>query len=61
LLGAGVVTLAALGMTEERHQHTRVAPLRRRGLFPILAFTAGLTVQLAFTARSVVSPAPSGG
>jgi EmrB/QacA subfamily drug resistance transporter len=50
LLAAGLVLLAALGVVEERRQHARVAPLLRTGLFRIPAFTAGLTVMLAFSA-----------
>jgi EmrB/QacA subfamily drug resistance transporter len=50
LMGAGALTLLGLGLLEERRQHTRVAPLLRTRLFRIPAFTAGLTVQLAFSA-----------
>ncbi len=50
LLAAGLVMLAGLGLIEERRQHTRVAPLLRTRLFRIPAFTAGLTVMLAFSA-----------
>jgi predicted MFS family arabinose efflux permease len=49
-MGAGALTLLGLGLLEERRQHTRVAPLLRTRLFRIPAFTAGLTVQLAFSA-----------
>src|SRR5207237_6098844 len=50
MLAGGLVLLAALGLVEERRQHTRVAPLLRTRLFRIPAFTAGLTVMLAFSA-----------
>jgi MFS family permease len=50
LMGAGVLTLVRLGMREERREHSRLAPLLRTRLFRIPAFTAGLTVQLAFSA-----------
>jgi EmrB/QacA subfamily drug resistance transporter len=50
LLAAGLIMLTVLGAVEEHRQHTRVAPLLRTRLFRIPAFTAGLTVMLAFSA-----------
>ena len=50
LLTGGLVTLAVLGLVEERRQRPQFAPLLRTRLFRIPAFTAGLTVQLAFSA-----------
>jgi EmrB/QacA subfamily drug resistance transporter len=50
LLAAGVAGLVALGMVEERREHSRVAPLLRARLLRIPAFSAGLVVQLAFSA-----------
>jgi predicted MFS family arabinose efflux permease len=50
LLAAGVAGLIWLGFVEERRQHTRVAPLLRTRLLRIPAFSAGLFVQLAFSA-----------
>jgi EmrB/QacA subfamily drug resistance transporter len=50
LLGAGITGLLALGAIEARRQHARVAPLLRPRLFRIPAFSAGLAVQLAFSA-----------
>ena len=50
LLAAGIAGLAALGVVEERRQHTRVAPLLRTRLLRTPAFSAGLVVQLAFSA-----------
>ena len=50
LLAIGVVTLVGLASVEERRQHRRIAPLLRTRLFRVPAFTAGLSVQLAFSA-----------
>jgi EmrB/QacA subfamily drug resistance transporter len=50
LMGAGLIGLVALGAIEERRKHTRVAPLLRTRLLRIPAFSAGLLVQLAFSA-----------
>jgi EmrB/QacA subfamily drug resistance transporter len=50
VLAAGVAGLLALGIVEERRQHARVAPLLRTWLLRIPAFSAGLVVQLAFSA-----------
>jgi MFS family permease len=50
MLAAGVVALGALGLIEDRRRHARVAPLLRTKLFRIAAFSAGLTVQMAFSA-----------
>ena len=50
LLAAGLVTLVALGLMEERRRRPRVAPLLRPRLLRIPAFAAGLGVQLAFAA-----------
>ncbi len=55
LLAGGVAALVALGLIEERRQRSeqgrqRVAPLLRARLFKIPAFSAGLGLQLAFSA-----------
>jgi len=50
LLAAGLSGLVALGVVEERRQQARVAPLLRTRLLRIPAFSAGLLVQLAFSA-----------
>ena len=50
VLAAGIAGLVALGVVEERRQHARVAPLLRTPLLRIPAFSAGLVVQLAFSA-----------
>jgi EmrB/QacA subfamily drug resistance transporter len=50
LLGAGITGLLGLGAIEARRQHARVAPLLRPSLFRLPAFSAGLAVQLAFSA-----------
>jgi EmrB/QacA subfamily drug resistance transporter len=50
LLGAGIAGLLGLGAIEARRQHARVAPLLRPRLFRLPAFSAGLAVQLAFSA-----------
>ncbi|HEX3279358.1 MAG TPA: MFS transporter [Thermoleophilaceae bacterium] len=50
VLAAGVAGLVALGAFEERRQHSRVAPLLRTRLLRIPAFSAGLAVQMAFSA-----------
>jgi MFS family permease len=50
LLTGGLVTLVVLGLVEERRQGPQIAPLLRPQLFRIPAFTAGLAVQLAFSA-----------
>jgi EmrB/QacA subfamily drug resistance transporter len=50
LLGAGLAGLTALAVVEERRRHTRVAPLLRTRLLRIPAFSAGMFVQLAFSA-----------
>jgi EmrB/QacA subfamily drug resistance transporter len=50
MIGAGVAGLLALGVVEERRRRTRVAPLLRTRLLRIPAFSAGLGVQLAFSA-----------
>lgn len=50
VLAAGVAGLVALGVVEKRRQHERVAPLVRTHLLRIPAFSAGLIVQLAFSA-----------
>jgi hypothetical protein len=50
VLACGLVGLVALGFLEHRRQHTGVAPLLRPPLLRIPAFSAGLAVQLAFSA-----------
>jgi MFS family permease len=50
VLAGGIAVLAALGLTEARRQHPRVAPLLRTQLFRVPAFGAGLGIQLAFAA-----------
>jgi len=50
LLAAGLAGLVALGVVEGRRQHVRVAPVLRTRLLRIPAFSAGLVVQLAFSA-----------
>ena len=50
MIGAGVAGLVALGVVEERRRRTRIAPLLRTRLLRIPAFSAGLGVQLAFSA-----------
>jgi EmrB/QacA subfamily drug resistance transporter len=50
MLGAGLAGLVALAFVEERRRHTRVAPVLRTRLLRIPAFSAGLAVQLAFSA-----------
>jgi EmrB/QacA subfamily drug resistance transporter len=50
VLAGGLVTLAVLGLVEERLQRPQIAPLLRTPLFRIPAFTAGLIVQFAFAA-----------
>jgi EmrB/QacA subfamily drug resistance transporter len=50
MLAAGLAGLAALGVVEEHRQYARIAPLLRTRLFRIPAFSAGLVVQLAFSA-----------
>jgi EmrB/QacA subfamily drug resistance transporter len=50
VLAAGVAGLVALGAVEGRRQHAGVAPLLRTPLFRIPAFSAGLVIQLAFSA-----------
>ena len=50
VLSAGVAGLLALGMVEERRQHARVAPILRTRLLRIPAYSAGVAVQLAFSA-----------
>jgi EmrB/QacA subfamily drug resistance transporter len=50
VLAAGVASLVALAAVEGRRQHAKVAPLLRTPLFRIPAFSAGLIVQLAFSA-----------
>jgi EmrB/QacA subfamily drug resistance transporter len=50
VLAAGVAGLVALGAVEERRRHSRVAPLLRTRLLRVPAFSAGLMVQLAFSA-----------
>jgi MFS family permease len=42
--------LIALGVVEERRQHSRVAPLLRTRLLRVPAFLAGLVAQIAFSA-----------
>jgi MFS family permease len=50
VLAAGVAGLVALGVIEERRRSNRVAPLLRTRMLRIPAFSAGLAVQLAFSA-----------
>ena len=50
LAGAGVAGLCSLGVLESRRRRRPVAPLLRAGLFRVPAFSAGLSVQLAFSA-----------
>jgi EmrB/QacA subfamily drug resistance transporter len=50
VMAAGVAGLVVLGAVEERRQHSRVAPLLRTRLLRVPAFSAGLVVQLAFSA-----------
>ena len=50
VLVGGLLLLIALGISEERRQHTRTAPLLMTRLFRIPAFGAGLIVQFAFAA-----------
>jgi EmrB/QacA subfamily drug resistance transporter len=50
MLAAGVTGLVGLGIVEERRQNARVAPLLRTRLLRIPAFSAGIAVQLAFSA-----------
>jgi EmrB/QacA subfamily drug resistance transporter len=50
MLAGGLAGLVVLGIVEERRQHDRVAPLLRTRLLGIPAFSAGLIVQLAFSA-----------
>jgi EmrB/QacA subfamily drug resistance transporter len=50
VLVAGLAGLVVLGVIEERRQHSRVAPLLRTRLLRIPAFSAGVVVQLAFSA-----------
>jgi EmrB/QacA subfamily drug resistance transporter len=50
VLAAGVAGLVALGVIEERRRSNRVAPLLRTRLLRIPAFSAGMAVQLAFSA-----------
>jgi EmrB/QacA subfamily drug resistance transporter len=50
ILAIGVLGLVVLGVIEERRQHGRVAPLLRTRLLRIPAFSAGLVVQLLFSA-----------
>ena len=50
VLVSGVVWLIALGLVEERRQHSRVAPLLRTRLLRVPAFLAGLVAQIAFSA-----------
>jgi len=50
LLAAGIAGLIALGVVEERRQHSRIAPLLRTHLLRTPAFAAGLVAQLAFSA-----------
>ena len=50
VFAAGLAGLVILGVIEERRQHSRVAPLLRTRLLRIPAFSAGVAVQLAFSA-----------
>jgi predicted MFS family arabinose efflux permease len=50
VLAAGVAGLVLLAVAEERRRRPRVAPLVRAGLLRIPAFSAGLGVQIAFSA-----------
>jgi EmrB/QacA subfamily drug resistance transporter len=50
VLAAGLTGLILLGVAEQRRRRPRVAPLMRPGLLRIPAFSAGLGVQLAFSA-----------
>ncbi len=50
LLAAGVGGLLVLGLVAERHPREGVAPLLRTRVLRIPAFSAGLLVQLAFSA-----------
>jgi MFS family permease len=50
LFGVGLAALVALGMVEERREHSRVAPLLRTELLRLPAFSAGLVVQICFAA-----------
>jgi MFS family permease len=50
LLAAGIVALVALGIVEERRGNARVVPVLRTRLLRIPAFSAGVVIQLAFSA-----------
>jgi EmrB/QacA subfamily drug resistance transporter len=50
LLAGGLAGLVALALLEERRRNSRVAPLLRPRLLRIPAYSAGLVVQLAFSA-----------
>lgn len=50
IFAAGVTGLLALGVIQDRRRDTRVAPLLRTQLLRIPAFSAGVAVQLAFSA-----------
>jgi hypothetical protein len=50
IVAGGCVLLVVLGVLEARRGETTIAPLLRTPLFRIPAFTAGLAVQLAFSA-----------
>lgn len=50
LLAGGIAALGLLGLRETRRQRTDVAPLLHTPLFRIPAVTAGLLVQLTFSA-----------
>jgi EmrB/QacA subfamily drug resistance transporter len=50
VLAAGLSGLAGLGLLEARRRERRTAPLLRVGLFRVPAFSAGLGVQMTFSA-----------
>lgn len=50
LLGAGLLTLGGLVLVESRSRRGRIEPLVRVESFRSIAFSAGLTVQFAFSA-----------
>jgi EmrB/QacA subfamily drug resistance transporter len=50
LVAGGVVALGLLGLRETRQRHAAVAPLLHTPLFRIPAITAGLVLQLTFSA-----------
>ena len=50
VLAGGITTLVVLGIVEDGRRPDHIAPLLRTGLLRIPAFSAGLAVQLAFSA-----------